>query len=62
MAGVLGSVNHYGPLVGQKRLVLLLFNLDGSQLYGINVCKVKEELWCPKLSEIPKPNTGVRGL
>lgn len=62
MAGVLDSVNQRTQLVGQNRLELLLFSLGGSQLYGINVFKVKEVLQCPSLSEIPKRNPVVRGL
>lgn len=48
MAGILDSVNQRTQLVGQNRLELLLFRLDSSQLYGINVFKVKEVLQCPK--------------
>ncbi len=44
MAGVLDSVNQRTQLVGQNRLELLLFRLDGNQLYGINVFKVEEYL------------------
>lgn len=62
MAGVLDSVNQRTQLVGQNRLELLLFNLGGSQLYGINVFKVKEVLQCPSLSEIPKRHPVIRGL
>ncbi|WP_086932541.1 chemotaxis protein CheV [Agarilytica rhodophyticola] len=62
MAGVLDSVNQRTQLVGQNRLELLLFNLGGSQLYGINVFKVKEVLQCPALSEIPKRHPVIRGL
>ena len=62
MAGVLDSVNQRTQLVGQNRLELLLFNLGGSQLYGINVFKVKEVLQCPQLNEIPQRNPVVRGV
>ncbi|SMF36192.1 two-component system, chemotaxis family, response regulator CheV [Alteromonadaceae bacterium Bs31] len=62
MAGVMDSVNQRTQLVGQNRLELLLFNLGGRQLYGINVFKVKEVLQCPPLSEIPKRNPVVRGV
>ncbi len=62
MAGVLDSVNQRTQLVGQNRLELLLFNLGGTQTYGINVFKVKEVLQCPALSEIPKRNPVIRGL
>ena len=34
MAGVMDSVNQRTQLVGQNRLELLLFRLDGQQLYG----------------------------
>lgn len=62
MAGILDSVNQRTQLVGQNRLELLLFNLGGSQQYGINVFKVKEVLQCPHLNEIPKRNPVVRGV
>jgi two-component system chemotaxis response regulator CheV len=62
MAGVMDSVNQRTQLVGQNRLELLLFRLDGKQLYGINVFKVKEVLQCPKLTIMPKSNPIVRGV
>ena len=54
MAGVMDAVNQRTQLVGQNRLELLLFRLDGPQLYGINVFKVREVLQCPKLTVMPK--------
>ncbi len=62
MAGILDSVNQRTQLVGQNRLELLLFKLQGSQIYGINVFKVKEVLQCPKLTMMPKRNPVVRGV
>jgi two-component system chemotaxis response regulator CheV len=62
MAGVMDSVNQRTQLVGQNRLELLLFRLDGNQLYGINVFKVKEVLQCPKLTIMPKSSRVVRGV
>lgn len=62
MAGVLDSVNQRTQLVGQNRLELLLFRLDGKQLYGINVFKVKEVLQCPRLTLMPKSSPVVRGV
>ncbi len=61
MAGVMDSVNQRTQLVGQNRLELLLFRLDGNQLYGINVFKVKEVLQCPKLTIMPKSSPVVWG-
>ena len=62
MAGVLDTVNKRTQLVGQNRLELLLFKLDGAQIYGINVFKVREVLPCPALTMIPKSNAVVRGI
>lgn len=62
MAGVMDSVNQRTQLVGQNRLELLLFRLEGGQLYGINVFKVKEVLQCPKLTIMPKSSPVVRGV
>jgi two-component system chemotaxis response regulator CheV len=56
------SVNQRTQLVGQNRLELLLFRLNGEQLYGINVFKVREVLQCPKLTLMPKSNPVVRGV
>ncbi|WP_417663169.1 chemotaxis protein CheV [Pseudomonas sp.] len=62
MVGVMDSVNQRTQLVGQNRLELLLFRLDGKQLYGINVFKVKEVLQCPRLTVMPKSSSVVRGV
>ncbi|MFT3930407.1 MAG: chemotaxis protein CheV [Spongiibacteraceae bacterium] len=62
MAGILDTVNSRTQLVGQNRLELLLFKLDGPQMYGINVFKVREVLPCPALTSIPKSSSVVRGV
>jgi two-component system chemotaxis response regulator CheV len=62
MAGILDSVNQRTQLVGQNRLELLLFKLQGEQTYGINVFKVKEVLQCPKLTMMPQRHPVVRGV
>lgn len=62
MAGVMDAVNQRTQLVGQNRLELLLFRLDGPQLYGINVFKVREVLQCPKLTMMPRSNPVVCGV
>lgn len=62
MAGLLDNVNQRTQMVGQNRLELLLFQLKGDQLYGINVFKVREVLPCPKLSAIPHRHPMVRGV
>lgn len=62
MAGVLDNVNRRTQLVGQNHLELLLFKLDGPQIYGINVFKVREVLPCPALTLVPKRKPVVRGI
>jgi two-component system chemotaxis response regulator CheV len=62
MAGVMESVNQRTQLVGQNRLELLLFRLEGEQIYGINVFKVKEVLQCPKLTNLPQSSPVVKGV
>ncbi|HEY5717045.1 MAG TPA: chemotaxis protein CheV [Motiliproteus sp.] len=62
MAGVLDSVNQRTQLVGKNRLELLLFRLEGSQIYGLNVFKVREVIQCPKLTRMPKLRAGVKGV
>lgn len=62
MSSILDSVNQRTQLVGQNRLELLLFSLNGRQRFGINVFKVREVLQCPRLTSIPKQNSYVRGV
>ncbi|MBU2882091.1 chemotaxis protein CheV [Psychrosphaera sp. B3R10] len=62
MAGILDSVNQRTQLVGQNRLELLLFKLNGRQRYGINVFKVREVLQCPPLTVMPRLNSYVKGI
>lgn len=62
MAGVLDAVNQRTQLVGENRLELLLFRVNGPQVYGINVFKVKEVLQCPNLTILPGSNPVVRGV
>jgi two-component system chemotaxis response regulator CheV len=62
MSGILDSVNQRTQLVGQNRLELLLFRLNGRQRFGISVFKVREVLQCPPLTAMPKLNPLVRGV
>ncbi|MGN1357320.1 MAG: chemotaxis protein CheV [Succinivibrionaceae bacterium] len=63
MASVLDSVNQLTELVGQNRMELLLFHLNGrKQRYGINVFKVREVLQCPHLTVMPRLHRFVRGV
>ncbi len=62
MAGLMESVDQRTQLVGANRLELLLFRMEGPQIYGINVFKVKEVLQCPKLTVLPHSHPVVRGV
>ncbi len=62
MSGVMASVDQRTQMAGRNRLELLMFRLGGSQLYGINVFKVREVLPCPKLSVIPQSHEVVCGI
>lgn len=58
-AGMLAARN---KIAGGNRMELLLFRLNGRQLYGINVFKVKEIIPCPRLTNLPQHTAEVRGI
>lgn len=62
MTSVLSSVDQRTNMVGQNRLELLLFRLQGPQFFGINVFKVREVLPCPPLNVLPGAHAHVRGV
>ncbi len=62
MSGVLASVDMRTQLAGHNRLELLLFRLNGKQLFGINVFKVQEVIQCPVLTQLPDSHQVVRGV
>ncbi len=47
---------------GESRLDLLLFDLNGDSLFGINVFRVSEALPCPHLSQLPSAGPYVTGI
>lgn len=55
-------MKNYNKKENTSRLELLLFRLSNTQLYGINVFKVKEIIKCPKIIKIPKAASIVKGL
>ena len=62
MSGILDSVNLRTQMVGQNRLELLLFGLETTQRFGINVFKVREVLQCPSLTEVPRQTSAIKGM
>ena len=59
---VFNEVEARTDLVGQSRLELLLFRMQGAQRYGINVFKVREVVTCPELTKVPSAHPAVLGL
>ncbi len=62
MSSVLDDVDNRTQMVGQNRLELLLFRLNGKQNFGINVFKVREVIQCPPLARLPKSHPSVCGV
>lgn len=62
MAKVLDSVDQRTQLVGENRLELLLFRINASQLFAINVFKVREVVKLPQLSTVPGSHSHICGV
>lgn len=62
MANILDTVDQRTNLVGQNRLELLLFHLQGRQLFAINVFKVKEVVKLPRLNKLPNSHPKITGV
>lgn len=62
MAQMLASVDQRTKLVGENRLELLLFRISVTQLFAINVFKVKEVVKVPKLSAMPGSHNSIIGV
>ncbi|WP_394203656.1 chemotaxis protein CheV [Shewanella waksmanii] len=62
MAKVLETVDQRTQLVGENRLELLLFRINATQLFAINVFKVKEVVKLPALSELPGSHSSIKGV
>lgn len=62
MTGVLNTVDSRTNLVGQNRLEILMFRLNGQQTYAINVFKVQEVMALPKVTRMPQRHSAVIGV
>ncbi|MGS0677183.1 chemotaxis protein CheV [Shewanella sp. 0m-4] len=62
MAQMLASVDQRTKLVGENRLELLLFRISATQLFAINVFKVKEVVKVPPLSAMPGSHSSIIGV
>lgn len=62
MSGILASVDQRTNLVGENRLELLMFKLNSSQVFAVNVFKVKEVITLPKLNSMPGSHPNLKGV
>jgi len=62
MSDFLKEVDQRTSLAGMNRMELLLFKIKGSQLFGINVFKVREVIRTPKISPVPKSDSRIVGV
>ncbi|WP_372872076.1 chemotaxis protein CheV [Shewanella sp.] len=62
MAKILETVDQRTQLVGENRLELLLFRINSTQLFAINVFKVKEVVKLPPLSALPGAHPCISGV
>jgi len=62
MSSFLKGVDQRTSLAGMNRMELLLFTIKGSQLFGINVFKVREVIRTPPISPVPKSDPRVVGV
>lgn len=62
MSSFLKGVDQRTSLAGMNRMELLLFTIRGSQLFGINVFKVREVIRTPDISPVPKADPRIVGV
>ncbi|GAB1259586.1 chemotaxis protein CheV [Aurantivibrio plasticivorans] len=62
MSKILASVDSRTQLVGENRLELLMFCLNGQQMFALNVFKIKEVMSVPPLVAMPQRNPLVCGV
>lgn len=62
MNNLLASVDQRTNLVGENRLELLIFRLHSSQLFAINVFKIKEVVKLPRLNQLPGSHPNISGV
>lgn len=57
-----GDASEHASLVGSNRMEILLFSLGTSEVFGINVFKVREVSATPFITKTPNMPNGVEGL
>jgi two-component system, chemotaxis family, chemotaxis protein CheV len=59
---LLQTVDERTRIAGSNRMEILLFSLGGSEMFGINVFKVREIMWTPPITRAPNLPPGVVGV
>ncbi len=59
---LINIIDDKAKLVGSNKMELLLFNLGGSEVFGINVFKVREVCECMPITKTPNMPMGVEGI
>ena len=62
MPSILDGVDQRTQLAGHNRMELLVFKLNGSERYGINVFKIQEVVPRPVITRMPSANPAVCGV
>lgn len=62
MSGLLASIDQRTKLVGENRLELLLFKLNTSQIFAMNVFKVREVIPVPQMIQMPGSHEHLCGV
>ena len=62
MSELLASVDQRTQLVGENRLELLLFQLNSSQVFAMNVFKVREVIAVPNMIKMPGSHESLCGV
>ncbi|MGH8666339.1 MAG: chemotaxis protein [Burkholderiales bacterium] len=59
---LLDTVDEHTQFAGSNCMEILLFSLGGGEIFGINVCKVREVTLTPKITPTPHMPAGVQGV
>jgi two-component system chemotaxis response regulator CheV len=62
MSSLMKEVDARTQLAGANTMEILLFNLGESEIYGINVFKVREVLKRPSLTRVPETDDRIEGM
>jgi two-component system chemotaxis response regulator CheV len=62
MSNLIQEIDARTRLAGANQMELLLFKLGTSEIYGINVFKVREVMKLPQLTQIPEADSRIVGM